>query len=105
MTAVAFVAAAMVGGLARWAAVRWWHCSWHSLLAVNVAGSALLGWLVAADVAASTLTVVGAGLAGSLTTFSAFALETIDQRPRFAVVYVVLTVASCLGAASLTASI
>jgi len=105
MTAVAFIVAAMVGGLARWAAVRWWHCSWQSLLAVNTAGSALLGWLIAADAGASTLTIAGAGFAGSLTTFSAFALEVIDQRPRFAAVYVALTVVSCLGAASITATL
>ena len=105
MTAVAFVVAAMVGGLARWAAIRWWRCSWQSLLAVNVAGSALLSWLIAADVGSSTLTIVGAGFAGSLTTFSAFALEVIDQRPRFAAIYVALTARVCLGAASIAATL
>jgi len=104
VTAIAFVAAAMAGGVARWVAIRGWHCSAQALLAVNVIGSALLGWLIAADASSSTLTIVGAGFAGSLTSFSAFALEVTGQRRRWAIGYAGLTVVACLGAASITAT-
>ncbi|MEM1335225.1 MAG: CrcB family protein [Actinomycetota bacterium] len=95
-----FVAAAAGGGL-RWLVVTWWARTWQALLAVNVTGSALLGWLVAADASAATLTVVGVALAGSLTTFSSFALDAVSQRPLAALAQVAATLSCCLGAASM----
>lgn len=100
MTPVLFVVAAAAGGGVRWALTSWWHCTWQALLAVNIAGSAALGALVGADVSTATSTVVGAALAGSLTTFSAFAMETLAHRLRFAIAYIALTALSCTGVAS-----
>ena len=102
MTAVLFVLAAAAGSVARWA-IGQLVCSWQAVLAVNVAGSALLGWLLSTDASSATVTVVGVGFAGSLTTFSSFALETIRSRPGFAVGYLGLMLAGCLGAASIAA--
>jgi CrcB protein len=52
-----------------------------SILAVNVAGSFVLGLLVGAAGAgalpASTVAIAGAGACGGFTTFSAFAVDTV----------------------------
>jgi CrcB protein len=45
-------------------------------LAVNVAGTFLLGLLTGLSVASGTMLVVGTGLLGSFTTFSTWMLET-----------------------------
>lgn len=63
-------------------------------LAVNLAGSLLLGVLAARLAAGSTaLLLLGAGLCGGLTTFSAFAVEAVAPGGRG---YAVLTVVGCL---------
>ena len=59
---------------------------------VNVAGSLLLG-AVAADSPAWVFTLLGAGVAGALTTYSAFALETLELAPRRAAGNVLATLA------------
>ncbi len=102
MTAVLFVLAAATASVGRWA-IGLFVCSWQAILAVNVAGSALLGWLLSTDASSATVTVVGVGFAGSLTTFSSFAVETISSRPVFAAAYLGLMLAGCLGAASIAA--
>ena len=69
------------------AAVRWWlHDVWPGdstpwvTLIVNVAGSAVLGWLVAAEGGHRAFArVAGAGFCGSFTTFSAFGLIVAEQ--------------------------
>ena len=48
---------------------------WATLI-VNVLGSLLLG-LVAVDSPAWVMTLLGSGVAGALTTYSAFALDTV----------------------------
>lgn len=76
-----------LGGMAG-AALRWWlHDVWSAgstswaTLVVNVAGSAVLGWLVAADAAGTgaLARVAGAGFCGSFTTFSAFGLVVVEH--------------------------
>ena len=75
-----------LGGMAG-AAVRWWlHDVWPGdstpwvTLIVNVAGSAALGWLLAAETGTSVFArAAGAGFCGSFTTFSAFALVVAEQ--------------------------
>ncbi len=68
--------------------MRWWvHDVWPgdstlwATLIVNVAGSAVLGWLVAgADGGRGVRArVAGAGFCGSFTTFSAFGLITAEH--------------------------
>ena len=56
-------------------------CSWQALLVANTVGAALLGWLLEQDPSVMTLTVVGLGLCGALTTYSSFALEARALRP------------------------
>jgi CrcB protein len=77
----------------------------YGTLIVNVAGSALMGALVAAAAGApldAKLAFAGAGLLGGFTTFSTFALDTVHLARRHnslgAVIYVVVSVALSLGA-------
>lgn len=50
---------------------------WGTLL-VNVAGSLILGTLMALPVSAETMALLGTGLCGALTTYSTFAYETVQ---------------------------
>ena len=94
MTDVLLVAlGGAVGGLLRWGVglLGRGPFPWPTLL-VNVAGSVLLG-AVAQDGPAWALTLLGSGLAGSLTTYSTLALETVRLPRRIAVLNVVATLA------------
>jgi CrcB protein len=75
-------------------------------LTVNVAGSFLLGVLVAA-VRGPWLTLLGTGFCGALTTYSTFGYETVrlvQERARlYAVLNVAVSLAAGLGAAALGA--
>lgn len=103
MTPALFVLAAAAGAVGR-------HllghvvCSWQALLVANTVGAALLGWLLAQDPSGMTLTVVGLGLCGALTTYSSFALEARALGWRWGSVYVVSTLICVTGAASLAAT-
>lgn len=105
ITAVAFVAAAMAGALARAEASRRWNR--HDGLAggtliVNITGSFLLGLL--SDAAPLTVTVVGVGGLGAFTTFSSFARDAVAlvelRRIKAAAFYVGATCVLGLAAAS-----
>ena len=80
-----------LGALLRWA-VALLGCGgfpWPTLV-VNVGGSLLLG-VVAHHGPDWTLTLLGSGVAGALTTYSAFALETVRLPRRTAVLYALAT--------------
>ena len=99
-----------LGGMAG-AAARWWlHDVWPgeatswATLVVNVAGSAVLGWLVAAEGGRGTVgRILGAGFCGSFTTFSAFSLivaEHLDSgRPGAGVLYAAASLGAAVAAA------
>ena len=81
MTAVAFGFLAAVGAVARWRASRLNRADLPiGTLAVNVAAAFVLGLLH--DVGDGVLTALGAGLLGSLSTFSTVVRELIDQSQR-----------------------
>ena len=105
ITAVAFVAAASLGAMARADAGRRWNR--HEGLAlgtliVNVTGSFLLGLL--STTAPPMLTVAGVGGLGAYTTFSSFARDAValgeERQWRPAVIYVVATCALGIAAAA-----
>lgn len=105
ITAVAFVAAAALGALARAEAGRRWNR--HDGLAlgtlvVNVTGSFLLGLLY--EVRSPAVTILGVGALGAYTTFSSFARDTMalaeQRRVALAAVYVVTSCVFAVGAAA-----
>lgn len=105
MTAVLVALAGALGSAVRWLTGRALDRGWHlGTLLVNLAGSALLGALVGADAPAAVLTVVGVGFCGGLTTYSAFAVQTVtdarSRRPRRGAAYALVTVGGCLLAAT-----
>jgi CrcB protein len=95
-----------VGALARWGADRalphepatW---SWSTLL-VNAVGAALLCALLTRVADPRVRLLVGTGVLGAFTTFSAFAVESVliadEGRPVVAVAYVLVAVGTLLGA-------
>lgn len=102
-----------LGGIAG-AAARWWvhnlwpdGSDWWATVIVNVAGSAVLGWLVATEgyrrrVATA---IVGAGFCGSFTTFSTFSLIVAGYlesgRPGVGLLYAAMTLGVAVPAAVL----
>lgn len=98
MIAVAFVASAALGAVARFAAARRWNRPDLPLgtLAVNVAGAFALGLL--ADRSPDVVVIVGTGGLGALTTFSALAVET-ERLGRRGIGYLSTTVVLGVGAA------
>ncbi len=86
--ALAVAAGGAIGAVLRWLVASWAGRSalagqlpWGTLL-VNVAGTALLAWLVMASQAGRGLSehgmlLWGTGLCGALTTFSTFAVEAL----------------------------
>jgi len=99
------IAAVFVGGvagaLARAGVVEVWpatagHWPWATF-AVNVAGAALLGWVVAGP---RFHRVLGTGFCGALTTFSTLQLELLEMldadRFGLALLYAVASVAAGL---------
>ncbi|CAN7215838.1 fluoride efflux transporter CrcB [Knoellia sp. LjRoot47] len=108
MTALLVALGAAVGAPLRYLVNHWMRQHWGTTptagtLTVNVLGSLVLGLAVGSGVDRSWLALVGTGFCGALTTFSTLALELQDafgdERPRDAVVNVVLSLALGVGAA------
>ena len=68
---------------------------------MNLVGSAMLGALVGAAVEGHWLALLGTGFCGGLTTYSAFAVQTVRGGRRRGSAYAVMTVTGCLAAAAL----
>ena len=61
-------------------------------IAVNVAGSFLLGWFAARGLDGSAAALLGTGFCGGLTTYSAFVVQSHDRGLRLGSLTVALTV-------------
>ncbi|WP_028596053.1 fluoride efflux transporter CrcB [Paenibacillus assamensis] len=81
----------------------------YTTLFINIFGAALLGWFTARISCRQSLSpywraFIGPGCAGAFTTYSTFALETVQliqmNRMLTAVIYQVLTIALGIGAAA-----
>jgi len=70
-------------------------------LAVNVAGSLLLGLIAGLPADPAVTALVGTGFCGALTTYSTFAYETVALAGRRAAANVVVSVLAGIGAAAL----
>ncbi|MBC6457386.1 fluoride efflux transporter FluC [Actinomadura sp. HBU206391] len=66
--------------------------------AVNVAGSALLGFLAALPAGSGLMALAGTGFCGALTTYSTFGYETLRLAEGGARAYAVLNVAGSIAA-------
>lgn len=101
MIAVGFALLAAVGALGRWQAGALNRPDRPlGTLLVNVTAAFVLGLLH--DVADGTMTVIGAGLLGSFSTFSTVVrelVETSPRRPGAAAAYLVVTVVAGISAA------
>lgn len=104
MTPLLFVLAAAAGAVGRYGAGRV-VCSWQALLVVNTVGAALLGFVVSRDVSEATLTIIGIGFCGTLTTFSSFALEVRSLGLKMGAAYAVSTLVSVTAAASVATTL
>jgi fluoride exporter len=109
VTPLLVAAGALAGAPLRLLATRWaargGRDPARGTLAVNVAGSAVLGALLGLGTAPpAVLALVGAGFCGTLTTFSAFGADVVRQvEARVlarALAYVALTLLLGLGAAA-----
>ncbi|HEX9999590.1 MAG TPA: fluoride efflux transporter CrcB [Actinoplanes sp.] len=110
MTALLVAVGAAVGAPLRYLVDRWMR-GWlgeafpWGTLTVNVAGSALLGFLAGLPAAGAGTALLGTGFCGALTTYSTFSWETLmltrAGARRRALAYVALSLTAGLAAASL----
>lgn len=102
MTPLLVAAGAAVGAPLRYLAGHWLDgdLPWGTLLA-NVLGSFLLGLLSALSLSEHTLALLGTGLCGGFTTYSAFAVRTHEHGWAGGTAYVVVTVPLALAACAL----
>ena len=96
MTALLVTVAGGLGVLARHLLSSALHGPW-TIVAINVAGSFLLGLLVAAAWASpQARTVAGVGFLGGFTTFSSFSMQVVSDleagRPAHALAYLLVSV-------------
>ncbi|MBV9831992.1 MAG: CrcB family protein [Marmoricola sp.] len=102
MTVLLVALGAAVGAPVRFVCGRWLDRRLHwGTLAVNLAGSAVLGALVGGGVSGHAMALLGTGFCGGLTTYSSFAVQTVDAPPRRGAAYVVVTIVGCLAMAAL----
>ncbi|MEM7284929.1 MAG: CrcB family protein [Actinomycetota bacterium] len=101
MIAVGFAVLAAAGAIGRWQFGRLNRADWPAgTLSVNVAAAFVLGLLH--EAADGTITVLGVGLLGSLSTFSTVVRELVDtteRRPVAAATYLTVTVVLGVAAA------
>jgi CrcB protein len=100
VTALLVALGAAIGAPARLLAGRFLdgRTPWGTL-AVNMLGSAVLGWLVGHGVDGDPLALWGTGFCGAFTTYSAVAVQSVDRGGLRGLGYAVGTVALCLGTA------
>jgi fluoride exporter len=96
---------AAAGAPLRYLLGSWWdgRLPWGTL-AVNLVGSFVLGIVVGAAVHGHWLALLGTGFCGGLTTYSAFAVQTVQTSQKSRTrgsAYAVATVLGCLALATL----
>jgi CrcB protein len=79
--------------------VRGTHPVHWGTLAVNLAGSAVLGWLVGHGVDGRPMLLVGTGFCGAFTTYSAVSVQAVNRGGWAGAAYAVGTVLGCLAVA------
>ena len=102
MTGWYVAAGAALGATLRFLAAHWLdgRLPWGTLL-VNVVGSGLLGLFSGLAVGDHAWALLGVGLCGALTTYSAFAVQTVDLGRKAGLRYALMTVTLSLLACAL----
>ncbi|MEO5653827.1 MAG: CrcB family protein [Marmoricola sp.] len=102
MTGLLVVLGAALGAPLRYLAGHYLdrRLHWGTLL-VNLVGSGALGALAGASLSGNAMALLGTGFCGGLTTYSAFATQTVEGGGRRGTAYVALTIGGCLLAATL----
>lgn len=91
---------AAMGAPARYLTAHYLDRGWHyGTLAINVVGSFILSVLAAHTNDATTLALWGTGFCGGLTTYSSFAVQSVNAGKYRGVVYIVATIGLCMTAA------
>lgn len=89
-----------MGSAVRFLLGHYLRTPWHpGTLIANVAGSFLLGLLVASALDGHALALWGVGFCGGLTTYSSFAVQTADMPRARAAAYSCFTIGGCIAAA------
>ena len=102
MTALLVALGAAVGAPVRFLVGEWLDRTLHwGTLVVNLVGSLALGGLAGAAVEGHALALLGTGFCGGLTTYSAFAVQTVDGGRRRGAAYVLVSIVGCLAMATL----
>lgn len=100
MTALLVALGAAVGAALRYLAGHYLDGEWHrGTLLVNVVGSFLLGLFSAWSLSGSWLALLGTGFCGGLTTYSAFAVQTVGLGWRRGTAYALVTIGAGVAAA------
>ncbi len=108
MTAALVAVGAGLGAVLRYLAAHHVDGRWPwGTFVVNIAGSFVLGACSAMVISGSLLALVGVGFCGGLTTFSAFAVQTVDrgwaEGTAYAATTVLLALVACAAGFSLYA--
>lgn len=102
MTALLVALGAAVGVPIRFVLAEWLDEEFPlGTLLVNVVGSALLGLFSGLALTESAAALLGTGLCGGMTTYSAFAVQTHRAGRRLGTAYAVLTIGLSLAACAL----
>lgn len=98
MNALGWVAlGAAIGAPTRYLLGHFLDRGWHyGTLIANIAGSFILGALLAHTHDTAAVALWGTGFCGGLTTYSSFAVQSTNAGPRRGAVYVVVTLGLCL---------
>ena len=99
MSTVLLVAlGAAVGAPLRYALARFDGAFPAGMLAVNAIGSGLFGLFAAMSLGEASWALLGTGFCGAFTSFSSFAVQTVERPARLATAYVVATTVLSVGA-------
>jgi CrcB protein len=102
MSALLVALGALVGAPLRFVVASWLDDEWPwGTLLVNVVGSFVLGLCSGWSLDGEQLALVGVGFCGALTTYSSFAVQTVELGRRRGSAYATVTLGLALGACAL----
>ena len=98
MTVLLVAIGAAVGAPLRYALARLDGAFPAGMLVVNAIGSGLFGLFAAMSLGEASWALLGTGFCGAFTSFSSFAVQTVERPARLATAYVVATTVLSVGA-------